>query len=61
MNETAQETTALIATLVEHEMLGVSLLPVEEEKKHRSYPFMHQLHSYLYINGICKHIDAKTL
>ena len=46
MNETAQETTALIATLVEHEMLGVSLLPVEEEKKHRSYPFMHQLHSH---------------
>ena len=60
MNETAQETTALIATLVEHEMLGVSLLPVEKEKKHR-YPFMHQLHSYLYINSICKHIDAKTL
>ena len=61
MNDTAQETTALTATLVEHEVLGASLLPVEEEKKHRSYDFMHQLHSYLYINGICKHIDAKTL
>ena len=41
MNDTAQEMTAVIATLVEHEML-----PVEEEKKHRSYPFMHQLHSH---------------
>ena len=34
MNDTAQETTAAMATLVEHEMLGASLLPVEEEKKH---------------------------
>ena len=40
MNDTAQETTAVMATLVEHEMLGVSVLPVEEEKKHRSYHFI---------------------
>ena len=31
MNDTAQETTALIATLVEHEVLGTSLLPAEKK------------------------------
>ena len=43
MNDTAQETTAAMTLLVEHEMLGASLLSVEgdkgkkEKKKHRSY------------------------
>ena len=37
MNDTAQETTAVMATLVEQEVLGTSLLPVEEEEKHRDY------------------------
>ena len=62
MNDTAQETTALIATLVEHEVLGASLLPAEKKKKHRSYPFMHASAAFLFIhyNRICKHIDAKT-
>ena len=32
MNDTAQETTAAIATLVEHKLLGASVLPVEGEK-----------------------------
>ena len=36
MNDTAQDTTAAMATLVEHEVLGASLLPVEEEKKNTS-------------------------
>ena len=29
MNETAQETTAVMTLLVEHEVIGASLLPVE--------------------------------
>ena len=33
MNDTAQETTTAMATLVEQEMLGASLLPVEQEQK----------------------------
>ena len=33
MNDTAQETTAVMARLVEHEVLGASLLPEEEKKK----------------------------
>ena len=38
MNETAQETTAVMARLVEHEVLGASLLPDEEKRnKHRPY------------------------
>ena len=47
MNDTAQETTAAMATLVEQEMLGASLLPVEKEKKHRLYHFIYKLHSKL--------------
>ena len=31
MNDTAQETTAVMTLLVEHEVLGKSVLPVEEE------------------------------
>ena len=31
MNDTAQETTAVMTTLVEQEVLGASLLPVKEE------------------------------
>ena len=30
MNDTAQETTAAMAVLVEHEVLGASLLPVKK-------------------------------
>ena len=33
MNDTAQETTAVMTLLVEHEVLGASLLSVEEENK----------------------------
>ena len=33
MNDTAQETTAAMATLVEHEVLGASLLSVEGKKR----------------------------
>ena len=33
MNDTAQETTAVMARLVEHEVLGASLLPEEEKKE----------------------------
>ena len=35
MNDTAQETTTAMATLVEHEVLGASLLPVEVEKRRK--------------------------
>ena len=38
MNDTAQETTAVMATLVEQEVLGASLLPVEGEKKKEIIP-----------------------
>ena len=37
MNDTAQETTAVMTLLVEHELLGASVLPVEGNKKQRSY------------------------
>ena len=37
MNDTAQETTAVMTTSVEQEVLGASLLPVEGEQKKRSY------------------------
>ena len=33
MKDTAQETTAVMTLLVEHEMLGVLLLPIEGGKK----------------------------
>ena len=33
MNDTAQEITAVMTLLVEHEVVGVSLLPVEQEQK----------------------------
>ena len=65
MNDTAQETTAAMATLVEHEMLGASLLPVEEEKKHMQIVplYICKLHSKLdnFITSICKHIRANQL
>ena len=32
MNDTAQETTAVMTLLVEHELLGASVLPVEGKK-----------------------------
>ena len=38
MNDTAQETTAVMATLVEQEVLGKSLLPVEEEENTEIIP-----------------------
>ena len=38
MNDTAQETTAVMATLVEQEVLGTSLLPVEGEQKKEIIP-----------------------
>ena len=38
MNDTAQETTVAMATLVEHEVLGVPLLPVEGEQKKEILP-----------------------
>ena len=37
MNDTAQETTAVMATLVEQEVLGKSLLPIEGEQKKRDH------------------------
>ena len=37
MNDTAQETTTATATLVEQEVLGVPLLPVEGEQKKRDH------------------------
>ena len=37
MNDTAQETTAVMAILVEYEMLGTSLLPIEGNRKQRSH------------------------
>ena len=45
MNDTAQETTAAMATLVEHEVLGASLFPVEEERrgKKQSYSSFTQI------------------
>ena len=44
MNDTAQETTAVMARLVEHEVLGASLLPVEGNRKQRSHHFIHKLY-----------------
>ena len=38
MNDTAQETTAVMATLVKQEVLGTSLLPVEGEQKKEIIP-----------------------
>ena len=38
MNDTAQETTAVMTTLVEQEVLGASLLPVEEEENTEIIP-----------------------
>ena len=37
MNDTAQETTAVMTLLVEHELLGASVLPVEGGKKSRDH------------------------
>ena len=37
MNDTTQETTAVMTLLVEHELLGASVLPVEGKNKQRSY------------------------
>ena len=42
MNDTAQETTAVMAMLVEHEVPGASLLPVEGERK-QSYSSFAQI------------------
>ena len=38
MNDTAQETIAVMATFVEQEVLGKSLLPVEEEENTEIIP-----------------------
>ena len=38
MNDTAQETTAVMATLVKQEVLGTSLLPVEGEQQKEIIP-----------------------
>ena len=48
MNDTAQETTAAMTLLVEHEMLGASLLSVEGDKgkkEKRNTDRTPQLHS----------------
>ena len=37
MNDKAQETTAEIATLVEHKLLGTSVLPVEGGEKKKDH------------------------